>query len=112
MTHTPEVGVRKIDVEACELAGDVITFLNTRWTSAVLLAAAFGAVRFGAYRRMVDGISDRMLSLRLKELESRGLIRREVVPTMPVQVLHHLTEDGRSLIEAMNPVARWAHQRR
>ncbi|PRY39492.1 winged helix-turn-helix transcriptional regulator [Umezawaea tangerina] len=112
MTNPPEVGVRKIDVDACEHAGNAITFLNTRWTSAVLLAAAFGAVRFGTYRRMVEGISDRMLSLRLKELQSRGLIRREVVPTMPVQVLYRISEHGRSLIDAMDPVARWVHARR
>ncbi|WP_410676132.1 winged helix-turn-helix transcriptional regulator [Amycolatopsis sp. cmx-4-68] len=94
---------------ASDAASDAMVFLSRRWMSAVLLAAGRGAVRFGTYRRMVAGISDRMLSVRLKELVSHGLIRREVVPTMPVQVLYHLTERGRSLLDAATSMARWAY---
>lgn len=73
------------------------------WTSAILLAEAQGA------RRRITGLSDRMLNVRLKELEEHGLIRREVVPSMPVRVFCHRTERGRSLVEAVHGVTRWAH---
>jgi len=102
-----------VDADACEAASDVaseaMAFLNRRWMSPVLLAAGRGAGRFGTFRRMVPGISDRMLSVRLKELESRRLIRREVIPTTPVQVLYHLTERGRALLEVATSMARWAY---
>ncbi|MEO3802053.1 winged helix-turn-helix transcriptional regulator [Nonomuraea sp. B1E8] len=74
-------------------------------TRAILYAGARGAHRFGEYRRMVAGISDRMLTVRRRELEAHKLIRRDVVPSMPVQVLYHLTERGRFLIEAVHGVA-------
>lgn len=85
-----------------------MAFVSRRWTSAILLAAAMGARRFGEYRRMVDGISDRMLSVRLTELQQHGLVHREVVPSMPVQVLYHLTDRGRSLIGPVDAITRWS----
>ncbi|MEV4571435.1 helix-turn-helix domain-containing protein [Nonomuraea sp. NPDC049419] len=97
-----------IDAARCEGASDMMVFMSRRWTSAIMLAGARGARRFGDYRRMVGGISDRMLTLRLRELEEHGLMRREVVPSMPVQVLYHLTDSGRSLIQAVHAVASWA----
>lgn len=101
-----------IDSTSCEAAGGIMAFVSRRWTSAILLAGARGARRFGEYRRVVVGISDRMLSVRLVELEQHGLVRREVVPSMPVQVLYHLTDRGRSLIGAVDAITRWAHESR
>lgn len=86
-----------------------MAFVSRRWTSAILLAGARGARRFGEYRRLVDGISDRMLSARLTELEQHGLVHREVIPSTPVQVLYHLTDRGRSLIGAVDVITRLAH---
>ena len=98
-----------IDSAGCEVAGEIMSFVSRRWTSAIMLAGGRGALRFSEYRHMVDGISGRMLSVRLAELEQHGLMRREVVPSMPVQVLYHLTERGRRLLSAVDSMTRWAH---
>jgi len=112
VTSSVEVEANLIDSTGCEAAGEIMAFVSRRWTSAILLAGARGARRFGEYRRVVDGISGRMLAVRLVELERHGLVHREVVPSMPVQVRYHLTDRGRSLIGAVDAVARWANEER
>nr|WP_296069767.1 winged helix-turn-helix transcriptional regulator [uncultured Actinoplanes sp.] len=64
--------------------GEVLGVLDKfgrRWTGEILVAGMQGARRFPEYRRAVDGISDRMLTVRLRELEELGLLSRTVVPT-------------------------------
>ena len=85
----------------------VLEFVGRRWTGAVLMAGTRGARRFGEYRRLVDGISDRLLSQRLKELESLGLLLREVIPTTPVQILYRPSSRGEELIDALRPLVGW-----
>ncbi|MDX3235628.1 helix-turn-helix domain-containing protein [Streptomyces sp. ME03-5709C] len=93
-----------IDAEACTAFQAVLEQVGRRWTGAVLLAAARGARRFTDYRRMVPGISDRLLSQRLKELETLGLIGREVVPSTPVQILYRPSARGTELLTALEPL--------
>ncbi|MCG8928251.1 helix-turn-helix domain-containing protein [Lentzea sp. CC55] len=109
MTRSTAANPQVIDSAGCEIAGEIMSFVSRRWTSAIMLAGGRGARRFSEYRHMVDGISGRMLSVRLAELEQHGLMRREVVPSMPVQVLYHLTERGRRLLSAVDAMTRWAH---
>ena len=75
-----------------------------------MLAITRDAVRFTEILTSVDGLSDRLLSQRLKELETVGLIRREVIATTPVQVRYYLTEKGDDLMSAMEPMAQWAQR--
>ncbi|SER46367.1 transcriptional regulator, HxlR family [Lentzea xinjiangensis] len=110
MTISTEADTGVIDSAGCEAAGGIMAFVSRRWTSAIMLAGARGARRFGEYRRMVGGISGRMLSVRLAELEQHGLVHREVVPSMPVQVFYHLTDRGWSLIGPVDAITRWAHE--
>jgi DNA-binding HxlR family transcriptional regulator len=86
---------------------NVLDVVGRRWSGAILVASARGARRFGEYRRLVAGISDRMLSQRLRELESLGLIEREVIPTTPVQILYRLTAGGEQLVVALQPLLSW-----
>lgn len=60
---------------------------------------------------MVGGISDRLLTQRLKELAAEGLIERTVMPTTPVQIRYSLTPDGQSLLNALQPLAQWMAHR-
>lgn len=60
---------------------------------------------------MIDGISDRLLSQRLKELEAAGLIERTVIPTTPVQIRYQLASDGQALVNALLPLAQWSVHR-
>jgi DNA-binding HxlR family transcriptional regulator len=96
-----------MDAQDCRAMQDMLDMVGRRWTGAVLLACTRGARRFGEYRRLVAGISDRLLSQRLRELESLGLLERQVIPTTPVQVLYHPTARGRELVEALHPLVAW-----
>lgn len=82
--------------------------MGRKWSSGILLAGVRGATRFGEYRAMVTGISDRLLARRLRELEAEGLIERTVTPTTPVLIQYSPTERGRSLLEALSPLVVWA----
>lgn len=59
---------------------------------------------------MVDGLSDRMLSVRLRELEQSGLVSRTVEPTTPVTVQYGLTRRGAELLAAVQPLAQYAQR--
>ncbi|MFI9801300.1 winged helix-turn-helix transcriptional regulator [Streptomyces sp. NPDC052302] len=97
--------------ETCPRFQEALDMVGRRWTGSILGAAAQGARRFVEYRAMIDGISDRLLSQRLKELEGQELIRRTVVPTTPVQITYSLTPLGEALIEALQPLVKWNMRR-
>jgi len=83
--------------------------LERRWQLSILYAALSGALRFSEFADAVAGISPRMLSERLRELEGAGLIERTVIPSSPPAVEYRLTPRGRRLtpvIEAMRAYAR------
>jgi DNA-binding HxlR family transcriptional regulator len=83
--------------------------LERRWQLSILYAALSGAQRFGEFADAVAGISPRMLSERLRDLEAAGLLRRTVLPTSPPTVEYRLTARGRRLgplIDAMLAYAR------
>ncbi|MFF7680329.1 winged helix-turn-helix transcriptional regulator [Actinacidiphila glaucinigra] len=71
--------------EACPSFQGAVELVGRRWTGAILFAASRGARRFGEYRAVIAGISDRLLAQRLKELEAEGLIARSVIPSTPVR---------------------------
>jgi DNA-binding HxlR family transcriptional regulator len=96
--------------EECQAFEGTLESVNKRWMGAILLAGARGARRFSDYRRMVVGISDRLLSRRLKELEALQLFEREVVPSTPVQVFHRPSPRGMELLAALQPLIRWGLQ--
>ena len=60
--------------------------IGQRWNSGILLALGRGATRFTEILASVEGISDRMLSKRLRELQIAGLVERSIIPSTPVQV--------------------------
>ncbi|MFE7000342.1 winged helix-turn-helix transcriptional regulator [Streptomyces griseus] len=64
-------------------------------------------LRFGELRRTVAGISERMLTLHLRELEASGLVHREVHEQVPPKVEYSLTDFGRSLVTALTPLGEW-----
>ncbi|MCL8026109.1 winged helix-turn-helix transcriptional regulator [Nocardioides bruguierae] len=100
----------RIDDDQCRRAREVLEFVGRRWTSGVMLALGRGATRFGEVQRMVDGISPRLLSVRLRELEEHGLVERVVTPTTPVSVGYHLSAQGRELLASMQPLVRYGQR--
>jgi DNA-binding HxlR family transcriptional regulator len=83
--------------------------LERRWQLSILYAALTGALRFNEFAAAVAGISPRMLSERLRDLEAAGLVERTVIPSSPPTVEYRLTTRGRRLgpiIDAMRAYAR------
>ncbi|GGL47062.1 winged helix-turn-helix transcriptional regulator [Nocardia jinanensis] len=85
-----------------------VELVGKKWTAAVLLAAMRGARRFVDYRSRITGISNQLLSQRLRELEGHQLIERVVVPTTPVQILYRPTERGAGLMRVLHPLVEWS----
>jgi DNA-binding HxlR family transcriptional regulator len=88
---------------------ETASLLERRWQLSILYAALSGALRFNEFADAVAGISPRMLSERLRDLEAAGLVQRKVLPTSPPTVEYRLTDRGRKLgplIEAMREYAR------
>ena len=85
-----------------------IEIIGRRWTGAILRAMLTGSCRFSEILSLIPGLSDRLLSQRLRELESEGIVERRVTPSTPVRVDYALTEKGRALTDALVAVAEWA----
>ncbi|HYT69035.1 MAG TPA: winged helix-turn-helix transcriptional regulator [Vicinamibacterales bacterium] len=87
-----------------------VELIGGRWTGAVIHLLLNGRMRFAELRAAIPDISDRMLSERLRELESEGILARIVVPETPVRVEYELTEKGRALEHALAAVGKWAER--
>ncbi|MEU3750383.1 MULTISPECIES: winged helix-turn-helix transcriptional regulator [Streptomyces] len=84
-----------------------IAVMGGKWKGLILFSLGEGPLRFGELRRAVAGISERMLILQLREMETSGLVHREVHHQVPPKVEYSLTEFGRSLNAAMAPLGEW-----
>ena len=88
-----------------------VELIGRRWTGAILYALADeGPLRFAELKECVPGMSDRLLSTRLKELESASLVRREVQSGPRVRVSYELTRKGDSLKPVMGSLQDWAQR--
>jgi DNA-binding HxlR family transcriptional regulator len=85
-----------------------IELIGKRWTGAIVCALTERPMRFGELRKVVPGLSDRLLSQRLRELEEEGLVQREVEAGTPVRVTYSLTEVGDDLGPAIREIRMWA----
>jgi DNA-binding HxlR family transcriptional regulator len=94
----------------CPYYHHAVEVIGRRWTGAILRAMLVGVSRFSDLTETIPGLSDRMLSERLKELEAEGLTVRSVIPETPVRVEYHLTEKGRALESAIEAVSGWAEE--
>lgn len=87
-----------------------IELIGKRWTGAVLKALIPSPARFNQLLTGIPGISDRVLTERLRELETEGLVERLVDPGPPVRVSYRLTSRGRALEAVFVAVSEWADQ--
>ena len=87
-----------------------IELIGKRWTGAIVSALTAGPLRFGELAKAVPGMSDRLLSRRLRELEQEGLVSREVEAGSPVRVSYSLTEAGAELGPALTELKSWARR--
>jgi DNA-binding HxlR family transcriptional regulator len=89
---------------AFQLAIDV---LGRPWNALILNVLLEGSLRFNALKARAQGPGDRVLSARLKDLEARRLLVRNLVPGPPVQVIYSLTPKGRAFAEVAQAIERW-----
>jgi DNA-binding HxlR family transcriptional regulator len=96
------------DVECCPRLHETVEMVGKRWSGAILYVLMHGgAMRFSQIAHAVPDLSDRLLSERLKELESRGIVERRVHDGAPIRVEYELTERGRDLRDAIAELKAW-----
>ena len=86
--------------------------IGDKWTVLIVELLKGGPMRFNEIRRTVSSISQRMLTLTLRDLERDGLVTRTVYPTIPPRVEYELTKLGRTLYEPIAAVAAWVRRNR
>lgn len=115
MLHSAPVGERpgSLDHEpaACDQAlARAFGFLGKRWNGILLATLVQGPAGYAELKRAVTGISDPVLSDRLKELAGAGLITRQVADDPPVSVTYRVTEAGHALLPALKALTNWARE--
>ncbi len=98
------------ETEDCRAVSGVLARVGDKWS--VLIVSRLGArpMRFNEMKREIGGISQRMLTLTLRNLERDGLVTRTVFPTIPPRVDYELTATGRSLLEPVMALGDWARR--
>ncbi|HXH34780.1 MAG TPA: helix-turn-helix domain-containing protein [Plantibacter sp.] len=85
----------------------VLDHVTSKWGVLVLLALSDGTHRWGELRRVVQGISEKMLAQTLRTLEQDGLVVRVAYPEIPPRVEYSLSDRGRALNEHLLPLMSW-----
>jgi DNA-binding HxlR family transcriptional regulator len=94
--------------EDCRDVRSILALVADKWTVLIVVLLGDGPMRFNEIKRMVGGVSQRMLTFALRGLERDGLVTRTVFPTTPQRVDYELTKRGSTLWEAVEPLSLWA----
>ena len=100
------------DDETIEALQAAVGVLAAKWSVVVLTRLATGSRRFNELLRQIDGVSRRMLSATLRQLERDGLVERRVYARVPARVGYELSPAGEQLLAALAPLAGWGVQHR
>ncbi|MVT55651.1 transcriptional regulator [Bradyrhizobium yuanmingense] len=92
----------------CRGVASVLSRVGDKWSVFVIMMLSDGPKRFNELKRMINGISQRMLTLTLRGLERDGLVTRTIFPTIPPRVDYELTELGRGLQQPVQALGEWA----
>jgi DNA-binding HxlR family transcriptional regulator len=96
--------------DVCPYYHEAVELLGKRWTGAIVHVLLPGRLRFSEISQAIPQISDRLLSMRLKELEAFGIIARRVWDAGPVRVEYELTPKGKALGPTVTELRRWARE--
>ena len=99
-------------VEYIRPVRDVLDIINGKWKLPILIALTFGNKRFKELERDVEGITPRMLSKELRDLEANQLVKRTVYDTLPATVEYSLTDYGKSLDDVIIAMREWGKKHR
>ena len=92
----------------CPYFHHAVELIGRRWTGAIIRALLNDVERFSELVATIPGLSDRMLSERLKELEAEGIVHRTVIPETPVRIEYHLTPKGHALASVVDAISAWS----
>lgn len=95
---------RRVAVPVAEVLGRI----GSKWTVYVIMALVSGPMRFSELKRHIEGISQKMLTATLRDLEEDGFVTRKVTPTIPPRVDYELTEMGLELKTPLAAIGEWA----
>jgi DNA-binding HxlR family transcriptional regulator len=98
------------DSRFCPRFHHAVELIGRRWSGAIINAMLSGPQCFNELLATIPGLSDRLLTERLREFESEGLVRRTVLAGPPVRVSYELTRSGRDLKPVIEALGRWAEK--
>ena len=96
------------ETSACRTVADILSRVGDKWTVLVVSYLGNHPMRFNELRRSVDGISQKMLTTTLRNLERDGFVTRTIFPTIPPKVEYELTEMGSDLLRPVRALGEWA----
>ncbi|WP_030435803.1 winged helix-turn-helix transcriptional regulator [Actinoplanes subtropicus] len=105
-THTGVPAADPLDQD-CPIR-EVLDRVGDKWSTLIVVRLGQRTHRFNELHREINGISQRMLTLTLRNLERDGLVSRTVYPTVPARVDYELTDLGRTLVPAIMALHEWA----
>ena len=105
--HRGRKSVRDTCTSPCAIERGM-RILGGKWTGSILWHLKDDPVRFNDLARMIGGASKKMITERLRQLESRGLVRRQVLDTAPVSVQYQITDFGRTALGFLDELRRWS----
>lgn len=97
--------------QPCYAVAGTLSLIGNKWSVIIIMFLSEKPRRFNELKRLIGGISQRMLTLTLRELEREGLVTRTVFPTIPPRVDYALTDLGHSLKEPVITLGLWAIQK-
>lgn len=97
------------DLPACPVE-TTLTLISDKWKVLILRDLMPGARRFGELKKSLGGVSQKVLTAQLREMEGRGLLTRTVYPEVPPHVEYTLTELGRSLKPVLDAMQAWGEE--
>jgi DNA-binding HxlR family transcriptional regulator len=102
--------------EACQRemtpVSDVLQQIGGKWTVYIIGQLSHGPRRFSELKRTIEGVSQKVLTATLRDLEKDGFVTRSVTPSIPPRVDYELTAMGRELREPLRAIGEWAHANR
>ncbi|WP_251091873.1 helix-turn-helix domain-containing protein [Streptomyces sp. Caat 7-52] len=101
---------RAQDPNVCGVTA-AIAVIEGKWKTSLLWLLESGPQRPGELRRRLPGLSEKVLTQALREMAEDGVVHREAHDVLPPKTVYSLTEFGRDLATALDPVAEWGHRR-
>ena len=110
--HLGDATERETCREALVPVTEVLAQIGGKWTVHIVLALGHGPLRFSELLRGIEGVSQKMLTATLRDLEKDGFVTRTVTPTIPPRVDYELTDLGKELRVPLQSISTFAHSNR